>query len=97
MSPLESRKQLLIVESEINRLQMQEEWQAMRDGVRSLAGRAKSFGSITSSAAVIVAGLTAFGRGRSAEAEAKSSWPQTLLKGAGLISTLWLAFRARSR
>lgn len=95
MSPLELRKQLLIAESEINRLQMQEEWQAMRDGVRSLAGRAKSFGSIASSAAVMVAGLAAFRRGRSAKAGAKASWFKTILKGAGLVSTFWLAFRTK--
>ena len=97
MNPLESRKQLLIAESEINRVQMQEEWQTMRDGVRSFTGRAKSFGLIASAAAALVAGLAAFRRGKSAAADGKSSWPQTLLKGAGVISNLWLAFRSTGR
>jgi hypothetical protein len=69
----------------------------MADGVRSVAGRAKTFNSIISSAAVLVAALAAFRRGRRAQAEAKPSWLQTILKGAGLISTLWLAFRSQRR
>jgi hypothetical protein len=89
VNPLTSRKQLLIAESELNRAQMQEEWHAMTGRVRSLADRAKSFGSIASSAAVLVAGLTAFRRGKSVDADAKPSWVQTVLKGAGLVSTGW--------
>lgn len=97
LRPLESRKQLLIAESEINRGQMREEWQALTDEVRSLSDRAKSFGSIASVAALLVADLSAFRRGKSTAPGAKSSWPQTILQGAGLISSLWLAFRSRSR
>jgi hypothetical protein len=42
-------------------------------------------------------GLAAFWNGKSASADAKPSWLQTILKGAGLVSTLWLAFRARPK
>ena len=97
MNPLESRKQLLIAESELNRAQLVGDLAALTGGVRTLAGRAKSFGSIASSAAVLVAGLAAFRRGKSVQAEAKPSRWQTILKGAGLISTLWLAFRSQRR
>jgi hypothetical protein len=58
MNPLESRKQLLIAESELNRAQLVQEWQAVADGVH---------------------------------------WLQTLLKGAGLLSTVWQAFRSPGR
>lgn len=95
MTPLASRKQLLIAESEINRVRMQEEWQAMTDGIRSLTDRAKSFGSIASAAAMLVRGVAAFRRGKSVDAAPKPSCLQTILKGAGLISNLWLAFRTR--
>jgi hypothetical protein len=95
MNPLESRKQLLIAESELNRAQLVQEWVAMTAGVRMLTDRAKSFGSIASSAALLVAGLAAFRRGKPVDADAKPSWLQTILKGAGLISTLWLAFREK--
>jgi hypothetical protein len=93
MNPLESRKQLLIAESELNRAQLAGDIAALTAGVRALTDRAKSFGSIASSAAVLVAGLAAFKRGKPEDADAKRSWLQTILKGAGLVSTLWLAFR----
>jgi hypothetical protein len=97
MNPLESRKQLLIAESELNRAQLVGDLAALAAGVRTLTDRAKSFGTIASSAAVLVAGLAAFRRGKAAHAEGRPSWLQTILKGAGLISSLWLAFRSRGR
>ena len=97
MNPLDSRKQMLIAESELNRAQLVQEWQTMADGVHTLTDRAKSFGSIASSAAVLVTGLAAFRRCKSAATDVKPSWPQTILKGASLISNLWLAFRSPRR
>ena len=97
MNPLESRKQLLIAESELNRAQMVGDMAALTVGVRTLTDRARYFGSIASSAAVLVAGLAAFRRGEPAGADAKPSWLRTILKGAGLISTVWQAFRSPGR
>jgi hypothetical protein len=97
LNPLESRKQLLIAESELNRAQMAGDMAALTAGIHTLTDRAKSFGSIASSAAVLVAGLAAFRRNKSGPAEQKPSWLRTILKGAGLISTFWLAFRSQRR
>ena len=97
INPLESRKQLLIAESELNRAQLAGDMAALTAGVRTLTDRTKSFGSIASSAAVLVAGLAAFRRGKPMGADAKPSWLRTILKGAGLISTFWLAFRSQRR
>jgi hypothetical protein len=96
VTPLESRKQLLIAESELNRAQLVEEWVAMTVGVRTLTARVKTYGSLASSAALLVAGLAAFRRGKPLDAGAKLPWWQTILKGAGWASTLWLALRAKS-
>jgi len=46
---------------------------------------------------LLVSALAAFRHSKPAHADAKPSWPQTILKGAGLISTLWLAFRSQER
>ena len=97
VNPLASRKQLLVAESELNRAQLAGDMAVLTAGVRTLTDRAKSSGSIASSAAVLVAGLAACRRDRAVDAKAKPSWLQTILKGAGLISTLWLAFRSRPR
>ena len=96
MNSLESRTQLLVAESELNRAQLVQEWVMMTAGVRMFTDRVKTYGSLASAVALLVAGLAAFRRGKKCvDADAKSSWLQTLLKGAGLVSTLWLAFRAK--
>jgi hypothetical protein len=97
MNPLESRKQLLIAESELNRAQLVQEWQAMADGVRSVADQARTISSVASAAASLVASLASFRRKKSAPAAEKPSWLQTILKGTGLISTVWQAFRSQGR
>ncbi len=93
LKPLELRKQLLLAESELNRAEMAGNLAGLTADVCMFADRAKSFTSIASSAAVLVAGLAAFRRGKPVDANAKPSWLQTILKGASLIFTLWLAFR----
>jgi hypothetical protein len=96
LSPLESRKQLLIAESELNRTQLSEEWQTMAHGVRGLLRRAKTIAAWGSSAALLVAGVTALRRGPPAPGTAKTSWLQKILNGARVASAIWFAFRARS-
>ena len=95
MNPLGLRKQLLIAESELSRAQLIGDMAALTADVHALTDRARSFGSIASLAAVLVVGLAAFRRAKSAAAATNPSWPQTILKGARLISTLWLVFRSR--
>jgi hypothetical protein len=97
VNPLESRKRLLIAESELNRTQLVQEWLALTAGVRTLTGHVKSFGSIASAAALLLAGFAAYRRGKRTEADVKPSWLQTALKGAQAAASIWLAFRARSR
>ena len=93
MTSLELRKQLLLAESELNRAQLVRDVETLTAGVRSFTDRAKTLGSIASSATTLVVGLAAFRSGKPADIGAKPSWLQTILKGAGLISTLWTAFR----
>ena len=96
LSSLESRRQMLIAESELNRAGLSEEWQAMAHGVGDFAHRAKTVAAWTSSAALLVAGVTALRHGPPRTGTAKSSWFQKILKGVRLSSTLWAAFRPRS-
>jgi hypothetical protein len=97
MSPLQSRKQLLIAESELNRALMVGDVTALKADMRTFTHRAKSLSSIASSAALLLAGLMSLRHGKPAEAATKQSWWQKILKGAGLISTIWLAFRSQGR
>jgi negative regulator of sigma E activity len=97
LNPLESRKQLLIAESEINRAQLSEEFRAMTDSVCNFTDRVKSVGFFASATAAVMAGISAFGSQNSAATEPKRSWLQTSLKVAKVAGSVWLAFRARQR
>jgi len=97
VNPLQLRKELLIAESELNRAQLIEDWQAMTVGVRTLTARVKSISSLASAVALLVAAGSAFRRERAATESAKSSWLQMAIKGAEVAGSLWLAFRAKPR
>jgi len=97
LNPLESRKRLLVAESEINRLQLGEECRVMTDGIRSLAVRLKTVSSLASAAALLVGGVSAFRRRNSVSPGAKTTWVQLAAKGAQMAVSIWLAFRARPR
>jgi len=97
MNHLELRKQLLLAESELNRAQLAGDMAALADGVLALTDHATRVASIASSVAALAGSLAAFRRGKSADAGAKHSRLQTILKVAGLVSSLWLALRPQSR
>jgi len=97
MNPLEPRKQLLIAESELNRAQLVQEWQAVTDGVHSVADRARTISVIASTAAALIGDLATCRRAWSAPAAEKSSWWQTLLKGVQLAGSLWSEFGPRPK
>jgi hypothetical protein len=97
MNPLESRKQLLLAESELNRAHLMQEWRTMADGVRSLANRAGSIRSIALAAVSLISGLMTLRRTSSAPVGGKRSWWQTLLKGAQLAGWLWSEFSPRPK
>jgi hypothetical protein len=97
MKPLESRKQLLIVESELNRAQLVQEWQFVKAEAHALAEQAKTVRSIASAVATLVVGLSACRRKAAAPAAEKPSWWQTILKGAGVVSSFWAEFRGQPK
>jgi hypothetical protein len=89
MNPLESRKRLLIAESELNRAQLLQEWQSMADGVHLIAKRARTISSLALATAALISGLVTSRESKSAPAGGKHSWWHTLLKGAQLAGLLW--------
>jgi hypothetical protein len=97
MNQLEARKQLLIAESEINRLQLVREWQAMAEDVRSITHKAWSLGALAMAGASFVSGLMSFQRAKPAPAGEKLSWWQTVLKGAQLAAAIWSEFSPRPK
>lgn len=96
MNPLESRKKLLLAESELNRAQLVEEWRTLAGEVHALTEQAKTVGAIASATASLVTGLLSFRRQKPAPVDEKPSWLQTIVKGAGLVSKFWAAFRSQA-
>jgi hypothetical protein len=94
LNQLAARKQLLIVESELNRAQLVQEWRTLADEAHALADQAKTIRSMATATATLVAGLSSCRRQATTPAAEKPSWLQTLLKGAGMIGTFWQTFRA---
>jgi len=97
MNALEARKQLLIAESEINRVQLVQEWQTMADEVRSVVHHAKSISTFAFAATSLISGIASFRRTKSAPSGEKRSWWRTLLKGAQMAGSLWAVFSPRSK
>ena len=97
LNPLESRKQLLIAESELNRAQLSQEWQTLAHEAGDFGRRAKTLGGWALSAVRVFAGLTVLRTGPPAPNAGKSSWFQKILNGARLASTFWFAFRGYSQ
>jgi len=81
MNELQSRKQLLLVESELNRALLNREWHKMADQVHGFARGVKTFNSMASAAATLVAGLGACRCASAAPAAEKPSWFRTILFG----------------
>jgi hypothetical protein len=97
MTALESRKRLLIAESELNRAHLIGEWRAVKGEARALASRAKTISLMTSAAAALFAGVSCLRSPKSAPAAEKPSWWRVLLQGAGMVSSLWPEFRRQDR
>ncbi len=95
MTPLQSRKQILIAESELNRAHLVQDWRTLAEEFQALATEVRTVRSFASAATTLVAGVAAFWRKKSPPPEAKPLWWQTMIKSAGTISSLWEAFRAR--
>jgi len=94
MNPLQSRKKLLLAESELNRAQLVQELDIVADDFYSLADRARTFATFASATASLVSIITSFRRKTSVPATEKPSWLQTILKSAPLIGSLWSKFHS---
>jgi hypothetical protein len=92
MNSLQSRKQLLIAESELNRAQLTEDWHMMAGEVHALNQKAKTIGGLAS-VATLLASLFFLRRKKSAPTAETTPWWQAVLKGTGLVASLWQMFR----
>jgi|SRR5688572_19826787 hypothetical protein len=102
LTPLAARKELLVVESEINRAELIREWGSLREEALELAddltGDASALGSLASAgAALFTTGATLRRWLFKDNGAPKASWVQTLINGARAGISVWLALRPRAR
>ena len=97
MNSLESRKQLLIAESELNRALLGREWQLMSGGIHALTKQVKTFSLFATSTASLIGVLAALRGKKPAPTIEKPSWLQTILKYVPAVGSLWSEFRARPK
>jgi hypothetical protein len=96
LTPLESRKQLLLVESELNRAQLLNELRDFKNEIHQLEDQMQAIGSLASSAATLASTFSAIGTAfthRDAGENGKSSWISTMLNGARTGAELWATLR----
>lgn len=89
MNSRQAHKQLLLAESELNRIQLRVEWETMTDRVRLVSNQARTIGSLGSAAASFLFSASFFARTKGARECAKPLWWQTLLKGAQIAGSIW--------
>ena len=95
LTPLESRKQLLLVESELNRAQLLNELRDFKNEIHHLKHQVWEIGSVAASAAKLATTFSAIGQAFSHRNEDKKpSWISTLLNGAKAGTSLWLLLRS---
>jgi hypothetical protein len=89
------RKDLLIAESELNRAQLMNEWEAAAEWHRTLSAGARTVGVVASAAALLASGVRAFRSKRGSQNGGEVAWLQPVIKSAGIIASLCAAFRLR--
>ena len=100
LTPLESRKQLLLVESELNRAQLLNELRDLQCELHQLRAQAQAIASAAASAAKVASTVSAIGSVLTQRREAekgKSSWISRLLSGARTGASLWAAWQAHRK
>jgi len=99
LTALETRKQLLLVESELNRAQLINEVRDLKNEFHHLKRQLEAIGSIAASAAKLAGTFSSIGSvfSHHEKEDGKPSWISTLAKGARTGASLWVALKSYLR
>jgi hypothetical protein len=99
LTPLEIRRQMLLTESELNRIQFLHEWSELKGEIHRLTGPARTAGTFISVAARAGLAFSILRRlcRRQTVAVEETSWISSLLDGAKAGISLWKMFRSGGR
>jgi hypothetical protein len=96
LTSLESRKQLLILESELNRSLLLNEVRELKGEFHKVTVQARGMGAMVSSVADLAGALSSVGHALAPKLKngGKPSWISTIVNGARAGASLWQAFRS---
>jgi hypothetical protein len=98
LNSLQTRKRLLLTESEVNRAELVSELKRVKGEISHLKKQVRTVGSIASSAALAATAFSLFRKRRtsseSANGSGKPSWLSTALAGARIGTSLFLKIRS---
>src|ERR1035438_7379316 len=100
LTPLESQKRLLVVESELNRVQLMNELHSFQHELAHLKRQAEAVASIAASVAKLAATFTAVGSAfshREEKSEGRHSLLSTLFSGLKTGAALWGTLRSNQK
>ena len=93
LTPLASRKQLLLMESELNRVQWFEAWHGLKSELLQFKNQARDLGTTVVAGARLAAELLARGSDFLHHQETrKHSWVTSMFRGFQAGTTLWRRF-----
>jgi hypothetical protein len=94
---LESHKQILVAESEMNRALLGRDCRAVAAEIKALSQDAKRLGTVALSAGMLMTVLSLFHRQQPANAPPRRSWFGNVLRGLREATSVWMAFRKKSQ
>jgi hypothetical protein len=100
LTTLEARKQLLLVESELNRAQLLNELRDFKNEIQHWQHQAREIGSMVTSAAKLADTFSSIGQAFShneGNEKEKTPWISKVLTGAKAGMSLWRLFRSDRR
>jgi hypothetical protein len=99
LTPLETRKQLLLVESELNRVQLINELRELKSEVRHWKHQVEAVVSMASLVVKLATTFSAIGRvfSHRDKDDKPPSWISTLLKSLQTGTSLWQTLRSNRR
>lgn len=101
LTTLQTRKQLLLIESELNRVQLAADWQQVKAGLEQTARQINAVTSMIESAARIGTSFTGFFQGASSSDKndkgKKTSWISRIFNGARAGFSLWSTLKSQRR
>ena len=99
LTPLEARKQMLILESELNRVLLVKEVEEFGGEIREVALRAQHVKSVISTAADLAGAFSTLRQAFAPRAEggAKTGWFSKFMSTARAGASIWQAFRGREK